>query len=873
MKRFSEDDLQTFLELDSTLRATLDSDLRIQASTGGWSALLEIQPQEIEETLFKSLVHEDDWPGLETILTSQSGDSPRFRVVSTSGKHHWVRGTFHHQNNKWYLVAHLTTSSKADPNPLLNLISSLDDFIFTMDLDGKFVDYHLPSGRKLFRTPPEFVGKNYKDVLPDDVAHLMSTAIKSVREGGHAERVEYSLEMDGDVEWYEAKISPLVDTTGNIDGFISVVRDSTQRKSAELTLNATQQLYQLLASNLAGVGAVLLDRDFRALLVEGQAISILGYDRDDIIGKTPEDLFSKAQVRWIKRSYSNVFEGETIEFTHYYRDNVFAARLLPLQDHALLIMVDVTDIEETRRELEDTIQRDQLLYRTSQALLSASDLESALTILSDGVVELLRSDRSSITLFDPETREFVHEVRGGTEDTVTPAMDANTFWNGIGGWVVNQGVPTLSSKKDPDPRETQEIQLQRRRSQVGALAFSPIRVNDEIVGVIGAANSIQSPDFTQEDLDLLTIIGTQTGLVLEKLFVLQKLQESEENYRQLVENATEIVFRADAEGNLIYVNQVAERITGYPLDELIGKHYQQFIRPDHRDAFHEAAVAAIKAHQEALYSEYPLLTKNNDTVWLGQNHRFYYQDGRFAGTQGVARDITQRKVAELEREQLLQDLEAFSHTVAHDLKSPLAILIGYSEILSEMLDLTEDEHRMFKHVLRASHQMRRIIDELLKFASLQRQYEIDFEPIDMRQVVDITLDRMMYEIEKYKATIRLPENFPPALGYAPWIEEIWANYISNAIKYGGRPPIVTIGAEIVPDGMVRYWVQDNGRGIELEDQDKLFREFIRLGKIRVKGSGLGLSICKRIARHLGGDVGLESTIDQGSIFWFKLPKA
>ncbi|MCI0714470.1 MAG: PAS domain S-box protein [Chloroflexi bacterium] len=649
MTRFSEDDLKTFLQLNNSLLAKLDSDLCMTASTEGWTRLLE--KEDLNGSSFQSLVHPDDWVRLSAAMSANNGAPIDFRVVSTSGKHHWLQGSFHPKDSERYLIAHVITGP----------LSSLN--------------------------------------------------------------------------------------------------------------------------------------------------------------------------------------------------------------------VDIADIERTRRELEETIQRDQLLYRTSQALLGASDLEPALQIISTGVVELLRSDRASINIFDPTTREFVHQVVAGSEDPVSREIDKNTFWDGIGGWVVKEGEPTLSSKEKPDPRETQEVQLRRRQAQVGSLALSPIRVNDEIVGIIGAANGVNERDFTQEDLDLLTIIGTQTGIVLEKLLAVQKLQQSEENYRQLVENATEIVFRADKDGNITYVNQVVERITGYAVTEIVGQDYSKFIRPDHRDTFHQAAISSIKARHEELYSEYPLLTKGQDTVWIGQNLRLYYQDGHFVGTQGVARDITQRKTAELEREQLLQDLDAFSHTVAHDLKSPLAIAIGYSEILSETLDLTEDEHRMFKHVLRASHQMRRIIDELLKFASLQRQYEIDFEPVEMRPVVNSTLDRMMYEIEKYKATIRLPSTFPPALGYAPWIEEIWANYISNAIKYGGRPPIVTIGAEVMPDGMVRYWVKDNGRGIDPEDQDKLFREFIRLGKIRVKGSGLGLSICKRIARHLGGDVGLESTLDEGSLFWFKLPKA
>jgi signal transduction histidine kinase len=109
------------------------------------------------------------------------------------------------------------------------------------------------------------------------------------------------------------------------------------------------------------------------------------------------------------------------------------------------------------------------------------------------------------------------------------------------------------------------------------------------------------------------------------------------------------------------------------------------------------------------------------------------------------------------------------------------------------------------------------------------------------------------------------------LGYAPWIEEVWVNYLSNAIKYGGRPPRVELGAETQPGGLVRFWVRDNGPGIAPEAQVRLFVPFTRLDQVRAKGHGLGLSIVRRIVEKLGGQVGVISTPGQGSVFSFTLP--
>ncbi len=119
--------------------------------------------------------------------------------------------------------------------------------------------------------------------------------------------------------------------------------------------------------------------------------------------------------------------------------------------------------------------------------------------------------------------------------------------------------------------------------------------------------------------------------------------------------------------------------------------------------------------------------------------------------------------------------------------------------------------------------------------------------------------------------ISLPDTWPVALGYAPWIEEVWANYMSNAIKYGGQPPRLELGATRQVDDMIRFWVRDNGPGLTPEDQEALFTPFTRLDQVRATGHGLGLSIARRIVENLDGQVGVESEPDQGSLFYFTLP--
>ncbi|MBU0704009.1 MAG: response regulator [Chloroflexi bacterium] len=235
-----------------------------------------------------------------------------------------------------------------------------------------------------------------------------------------------------------------------------------------------------------------------------------------------------------------------------------------------------------------------------------------------------------------------------------------------------------------------------------------------------------------------------------------------------------------------------------------------------------------------------------------------------------------------------QDLGAFVYTVAHDLKGPLSLIVGFAEVLredpGEDTSISDEKRRYYlRKMARSGRKMGNIIDELLVLAGV-REMEVKMKPLEMASIVADARRRLVNEIEEYQAEIILPETWPVALGYGPWIEEVWVNYMSNAAKYGGRvdegiPPRIELGADQKsfenPSAltMVRFWVRDNGPGIPSEDQSRLFTPFVRLDQVRAEGYGLGLSIVHRIVEKLGGQVGVESKVGQGSTFSFTLPVA
>jgi signal transduction histidine kinase len=234
-------------------------------------------------------------------------------------------------------------------------------------------------------------------------------------------------------------------------------------------------------------------------------------------------------------------------------------------------------------------------------------------------------------------------------------------------------------------------------------------------------------------------------------------------------------------------------------------------------------------------------------------------------------DITLRKQAELALKQRNEDLDAFAHTVAHDLQASLGVLVGYSEILRETYETLPPQEMLtyLMHMGRNARKMSNIVAELLLLASMDRA-EIVPSLLNTERIVSEVLHRLHYQVEAEQAEIKLPESYPPALGYAPWVEEVWYNYLSNALKYGGSPPRIEVGGTVLDGGRVRFWVKDNGAGLTAEQQEALFAPLERLGQPQVKGQGLGLSIVKRIMTKLGGIVGVESKVGQGSTFSFTL---
>jgi len=225
-------------------------------------------------------------------------------------------------------------------------------------------------------------------------------------------------------------------------------------------------------------------------------------------------------------------------------------------------------------------------------------------------------------------------------------------------------------------------------------------------------------------------------------------------------------------------------------------------------------------------------------------------------------------------EQMIADLESYADNIAHDLKNPIAVISTYMSLLEMDLEgkIPDENYRAIRNVTTTAEKMNDIVDSLLTLARARKQ-AIMPQPIEMDEVLRSSIERLALPIEQKNARIHVSHPLPDALGHRSWLEEVWVNYIGNAIKYGGNPPEVHIGAVPLAGGLIRYWISDNGKGLSIDEQTHLFQKFERLGQNKIDGHGLGLTIIKTVVERLGGSVGVTSSgiPGEGSTFSFTLP--
>lgn len=361
------------------------------------------------------------------------------------------------------------------------------------------------------------------------------------------------------------------------------------------------------------------------------------------------------------------------------------------------------------------------------------------------------------------------------------------------------------------------------------------------------------------------------------------LQASESLLRQSQQVALIGSWRADlATGQITWSLEIYQLFEVDP--QQLNISYDIFlerVHPDDRELVNEAYQASVTNHDRFDISHRLLLSAGHIKHIHQRGETMYDHGGQPLYTIGIAQDITERKQIEEEREKLIRELEAknaelerFTYTVSHDLKSPLVTIKGYLDFLKQDLSSGRSErvHSDMERISNAAKKMEQLLKDLLELSRIGRVMNPS-KKIPFEEVVREALEIVHGQLEAHGVTVHTQSDLPVVYGDRQRLTEVLQNLIDNAAKYIGnqKEPLIEIGHSGEEDGKPIFFVKDNGIGIAPEHYERIFGLFNKLDAT-TEGTGIGLALVKRIVELHGGRIWVESEVGNGSAFCFTLPR-
>ena len=388
--------------------------------------------------------------------------------------------------------------------------------------------------------------------------------------------------------------------------------------------------------------------------------------------------------------------------------------------------------------------------------------------------------------------------------------------------------------------------------------------------------------YLQKDGNIEYLYGNLAEAIKEKVEqkrTADKIAGLEKEHQIVLDSVPAMIFHVDSNGNYVYVNRLfaetfgltPEDFKGKPIKTMFPEHGEDYIKIDQEVIKSGLAKIGITG---AIYTPTGTRWMRSDKVPVKDAH------GNVTGIIGFGADITERKKAEEERERLLKELKAknrelehFTYTVSHDLRSPLVTIQGFTNMLQRDLerDAPEKAEKDLMYIANAATKMDRLLRDTLELSRIGRMANPP-ETVPFGAIVDEALEQIVEHIRSSGAEISVAENLPAIFVDRMRIAEMLVNLITNSIKYRDeqRPPKIEIGYRVEGEDSV-FFLRDNGIGIDPSQHEKVFDLFYQVDS-GGDGTGAGLAIVKRIVEVHGGRVWIESEKGKGCTICFTLPE-
>jgi PAS domain S-box-containing protein len=439
-------------------------------------------------------------------------------------------------------------------------------------------------------------------------------------------------------------------------------------------------------------------------------------------------------------------------------------------------------------------------------------------------------------------------------------------------------------------RDNKELlsELRRTVNTIGPFLQRSASQQDLVVSMVTF-----SVDVDGVDLRTVVILDETARHLAE-----EALRASEERFRELFENANDVIFLNDLKGKILAINRAAEYLTGYARAEVLGHSFDQLVAPEARHQTRDS----IRAHlggSPTQHFELPIVSKYGSRRFLEVSTRILYRRGQPVAIQGIGRDITDRKQAQQRLEESARELqrkneelstalklardatqlkEQFLANTSHELRTPMNGIMGMVNLLlGTPLDLDQQEYA--EAINQCSNDLLTIINDILDVSQIESGR--------------LTFEEGLYDIaESLRTVIKLlnlratAKNLDLALDIAPdvpslmvgdsvRVRQVFTNLIANAIKFTASGSVHVRLTRVDGENMVRCAVIDTGIGVTLTSRERIFEAFVQADgttRRRFGGTGLGLTISKQLVELMGGRIGtFNNDPGPGSTFWFELP--
>jgi PAS domain S-box-containing protein len=672
-------------------------------------------------------------------------------------------------------------------------------------------------------------------------------AIRRVRTGVDSIwRCEHRVRArDGGIHWvFEAAVE-LYDQSGVSHGSIGMFQDITERKQAEERLRVSEQRYRTLAQNLPDSALLLYDQNLRFILADGPELELTGFSREMLEGNTLQEALPPEFVDLVEANMRQALAGVKFYAELPFEDRFYRYAYVPLHDSsgqvgmAMILATNITQIKQVENALKDSQRRLSTALRATNVGVWEWDMRTNKTYWSDENYRLMGLEPGRVDSRYENWAKAVHP-----DDL--PAAEAG----------VNTAVKSRS-ELNIEFRVVWPDGTIRWINDIGSLIFDG---SDEPIGMYGLQMDITDRKRIQQELE-----GNRRRLAF------------------LISGSPVIIYSARASGDFgaTFVSGNVTKRMGY-LPEMFTENSAFWLEHVHPDD-----LPGIQAEIDRLLEtgshrhEYRFRVAGGQYVWMRDEMVLIRdQSGRPSEIIGSWMDITEQKRVAQERERLITELEAkntelerFTYTVSHDLKSPLVTIKGFLGFLNQDIASGNPERVQndIDRINNAALKMEQLLRDLLELSRIGRLVNTS-EMIPFDHLVREAMDMVYGQLVGRGITVLIQPDLPAVFGDRHRLAEVLQNLLDNAAKYIGdqTDPRIEIGQRGAVNGFPVFYVRDNGIGIDPQHHERIFGLFNKLDPAS-EGTGIGLSLVKRIVEFHGGRIWVESEPGQGSTFLFTLP--